>query len=63
VPSIENSFSRIGFADEWMETRTFPMDIVSGIDGFAQRFPTDKGQNYQNISFNGRPLFLLRFLD
>jgi hypothetical protein len=42
VPSIENSFSRIGFADEWMETRTFPMDIVSGIDGFAQRFPTDK---------------------
>jgi len=63
-----------------METRTFPMEIVSGMDGFAQRFPTDRinnkkrrifqagfqngaEQNYQNISFNGRPLFLLRILD
>jgi hypothetical protein len=60
MPSMANSFSRIGFADECMETRTFPIDIVSGIDGVAQRFPTDTVNNNKMKDFFKRDFKMIQ---
>ena len=41
----------MGLADGWMDTRTFPMEMVSGMAWLAQRFPTDKRSSMSRKDF------------